>query len=137
MLSWSLDTSLLYRPKGYGDSGEPQHHRSVATAAETWVFSSAGELWEVEHGPRGGDELNLIEKGKNDVWPLVSIGNNYNGVPIPNLTCGRAGDGGALLGADDRAGQFDVLQRHPDLPAMERQRIRQRHGDPVAQPHRL
>jgi len=63
------------------------------TQAETWAsgvrtpyglaFSPAGELWEVEHGPRGGDELNLIEKGKNYGWPLVSYGQNYDGVPIP------------------------------------------------------
>jgi len=62
------------------------------TPAETWAsgvrtpyglaFSPAGELWEVEHGPRGGDELNLIERGKNYGWPLVSYGENYNGVPI-------------------------------------------------------
>ena len=64
------------------------------TPAETWsighrtpyglAFSPTGELWEVEHGPRGGDELNLIEKGKNYGWPLVSYGQNYNGVPIAN-----------------------------------------------------
>ena len=64
------------------------------TPSETWAtgfrtpygmaFSPTGELWEVEHGPRGGDELNLIEKGKNYGWPLVSYGINYNGVPIPN-----------------------------------------------------
>ena len=64
------------------------------TPAETWAsgvrtpyglaFSPSGELWEVEHGPRGGDELNLIEKGKNYGWPLVSFGKNYDGVPIPN-----------------------------------------------------
>jgi glucose/arabinose dehydrogenase len=62
------------------------------TPAETWAtgvrtpyglaFSPTGELWEVEHGPRGGDELNLIEKGKNYGWPLVSYSQNYNGVPI-------------------------------------------------------
>jgi aldose sugar dehydrogenase len=64
------------------------------TPAETWAsgvrtpyglaFSPTGELWEVEHGPRGGDELNLVEKGKNYGWPLVSYGMNYNGVPIPH-----------------------------------------------------
>ncbi len=62
--------------------------------AETWTmghrtpyglaFSPTGELWEVEHGPRGGDELNLIEKGKNYGWPLVGYAPNYNGVPIPH-----------------------------------------------------
>jgi glucose/arabinose dehydrogenase len=62
--------------------------------AETWAtgfrtpyglaFSPDGKLWELEHGPRGGDELNLIEAGKNYGWPLVSYGVNYNGVPIPS-----------------------------------------------------
>jgi len=44
-----------------------------------------GRLWEMEHGPRGGDELNLIEKGKNYGWPLVRYAMNYNGVPIPGF----------------------------------------------------
>jgi len=48
------------------------------------AFAPNGQLWEVEHGPRGGDELNLIEKGKNYGWPLVSYGKNYDGVPIPS-----------------------------------------------------
>ena len=64
------------------------------TPAETWTsghrtpyglaFAPDGKLWEVEHGPRGGDELNLIERGKNYGWPLVSYAVNYNGVPIPS-----------------------------------------------------
>ncbi|HWB17981.1 MAG TPA: PQQ-dependent sugar dehydrogenase [Vicinamibacterales bacterium] len=48
------------------------------------AFGPDGKLWEVEHGPRGGDELNLIEPGKNYGWPLVSYGVNYDGVPIPS-----------------------------------------------------
>jgi glucose/arabinose dehydrogenase len=48
------------------------------------AFAPDGRLWELEHGPRGGDELNLIERGKNYGWPLVSYAANYNGVPIPS-----------------------------------------------------
>ncbi len=64
------------------------------TPSETWAsgfrtpyglaFAPDGRLWEVEHGPRGGDELNLIEVGRNYGWPLVSYAVNYNGVPIPS-----------------------------------------------------
>ena len=46
------------------------------------AFAPDGKLWEVEHGPRGGDELNLIEPGKNYGWPLVSYAKNYDSVPI-------------------------------------------------------
>ena len=41
-----------------------------------------GELWEHEHGPRGGDEINIIEKGKNYGWPVITYGINYSGTSI-------------------------------------------------------
>ncbi len=40
------------------------------------------EIWENEHGPKGGDEINIIQKGRNYGWPLVSYGVNYDGVPV-------------------------------------------------------
>jgi glucose/arabinose dehydrogenase len=65
------------------------------TPSETWTmghrtpyglaFAPDGKLWEMEHGPRGGDALNLIEPGKNYGWPLVRYAINYNGVPIPGF----------------------------------------------------
>jgi len=42
-----------------------------------------GTLWENEHGPLGGDEVNIIERGKNYGWPLATHGINYSGQPIP------------------------------------------------------
>ena len=62
--------------------------------AQTWssghrnpyglVFAPDGRLWEEEMGPKGGDEVNLIEPGRNYGWPVVSNGDNYSGVPIPD-----------------------------------------------------
>lgn len=47
---------------------------------------SSGQLWSTEHGPRGGDELNLIEGGRNYGWPEITHGINYNGRPITDKT---------------------------------------------------
>jgi glucose/arabinose dehydrogenase len=70
------------------------------TPAETWTsghrnplglaFAPDGRLWEIEMGPRGGDELNLILEGRNYGYPRVSNGTNYNGVDIPDH---QPGDG--------------------------------------------
>jgi len=49
-------------------------HRNVQGAA---LHPDTGELWESEHGPQGGDEINVIERGKNYGWPLVTFGRNY------------------------------------------------------------
>ena len=51
--------------------------------AEGLAFNPAdGKLWEQEHGPMGGDEINIVEKGKNYGWPVVSYGVNYDGTPV-------------------------------------------------------
>jgi len=62
-------------------------HRNVQAAA----FDPAGRLWIVEHGTRGGDELNLIRKGQNYGWPLVAFGVEYSGAPIEGAVTDRPG----------------------------------------------
>lgn len=47
-------------------------------------FDAQGRLWDLEHGPAGGDELNLVVQGENYGWPVVSDGVHYNGDPIPD-----------------------------------------------------
>lgn len=49
---------------------------------EGFAFDSSGRLWETEHGPRGGDELNLIQRGKNYGWPVITHGIDYPGGPV-------------------------------------------------------
>ena len=56
-------------------------HRNIQAAA---INPQTGALWVGEMGPRGGDELNLTEPGRNYGWPLVSWGTHYDGTPIPN-----------------------------------------------------
>jgi glucose/arabinose dehydrogenase len=48
------------------------------------AFDAAGNLWTHEMGPQGGDEVNLIQRGSNYGWPLVSNGDHYDGSPIPD-----------------------------------------------------
>jgi len=62
-------------------------HRNLQSAA----FDEQGRLWTVEHGARGGDELNLIEKGKNYGWAVVSYGEEYSGEPLAGAVTRREG----------------------------------------------
>jgi glucose/arabinose dehydrogenase len=54
-------------------------HRNAQGAA---LHPATGELWEIEHGARGGDELNIVRAGRNYGWPVITLGINYNGQPI-------------------------------------------------------
>lgn len=62
-------------------------HRNVQSA----TFDDQGRLWTIEHGAQGGDELNLIEKGKNYGWAVISYGEEYSGEPIPGNISQKAG----------------------------------------------
>lgn len=54
-------------------------HRNIQAAA---LHPATGELWEIEHGTRGGDELNRVLKGKDFGWPTIAYGIEYRGGPI-------------------------------------------------------
>ena len=54
------------------------------------INPASGDLWEIEHGPRGGDEVNIIGKGKNYGWPVIGYGIDYSGAKIH---ASSAGDG--------------------------------------------
>ena len=54
-------------------------HRNVQGAA---IHPATGKLWTIEHGARGGDEINIPESGKNYGWPVISYGRNYDGTKI-------------------------------------------------------
>lgn len=54
-------------------------HRNIQAAT---LHPTTGELWEVEHGTRGGDELNIARKGKDYGWPTIAYGIEYQGAPI-------------------------------------------------------
>lgn len=64
-------------------------HRNIQGAA---LHPDTGALWTIEHGPAGGDELNLIEPGGNYGWPVVSYGVNYNGSDIGEGRAAHAPD---------------------------------------------
>ena len=87
---------IRVRPDGSVPSDNPFVGRSGAKP-EIWSYGhrnsqglamdpASGKLWEQEHGPRGGDEINLIEKGKNYGWPVIGYGIDYSGAKIHEST---------------------------------------------------
>lgn len=64
------------------------HRNPQGAALNPW----SGTLWENEHGPRGGDEINIVERGMNYGWPLATHGINYSGQPIPEAK-GKTAEG--------------------------------------------
>jgi glucose/arabinose dehydrogenase len=99
------DAQDLSRPNGkvhrvHDDGRVPEDNPFVKTAGAMptiWSYGHrnpqglaqhpvTGELWDAEHGPRGGDELNLVKPGRNYGWPVITYGMNYDGTPIADLT---------------------------------------------------
>ncbi len=72
--------------KGFAPEVWSYGHRNLLGLA----FDKAGNLWEQEMGPKGGDEVNLIQPGRNYGWPNASNGSHYDGRDIPDH---KAGDG--------------------------------------------
>lgn len=66
------------RPSGPAERYSLGHRNPLGLA-----FDGTGRLWTLEHGPAGGDELNLVKPGANYGWPLVSQGDHYDGRAIP------------------------------------------------------
>lgn len=64
-------------------------HRNMQGAA---INPTTRQLWTTEHGPMGGDEINIPQAGKNYGWPIITWGINYSGQPIPEAT-GTAAEG--------------------------------------------
>jgi glucose/arabinose dehydrogenase len=98
----ALDNGKIVRISPTGEI--PQDNPFVGkdgARPETWSYGhrnaqglafnpASGKLWEQEHGPKGGDEVNIIEKGKNYGWPVIGYGIDYNGAKIHEAT-GKSG----------------------------------------------
>ena len=71
----------------FADSAKPAvysyGHRNPQGMA---MHPESGQIWTHEHGPRGGDEINIVEAGKNYGWPVISYGINYNGTTFTDIT---------------------------------------------------
>ena len=87
---------IRIKPDGTIPQGNPFVGRTDARP-EIWSYGhrnaqglainpATGDLWEIEHGPRGGDEVNIIAKGRNYGWPVIGYGIDYNGAKIHDST---------------------------------------------------
>jgi glucose/arabinose dehydrogenase len=95
-----LDHPFAKIHRVYDDGRIPQSNpflEDEGSFPTTWAYGSrnaqgldfhprTGELWASEHGPRGGDEINLIERGANYGWAAITYGMNYSGTPITGRT---------------------------------------------------
>ena len=93
-MSGNLGKIIRLSPDGKSPTDNPFANTGNEIAKQFWTlghrnvlgmaFDDNGRLWAHEMGPRGGDEFNIIEKGNNYGWPVVSNGRNYSGLDIPD-----------------------------------------------------
>src|SRR3546814_2460678 len=90
---WSSDVCSYDLPDGSVPADNPFAEKGGVTA-QIWslghrnllgiAFDGTGKLWQQEMGPKGGDEVNLVERGANYGYPIVSNGDHYDGKDIPD-----------------------------------------------------
>ena len=99
-------------------------HRNVQGAA---IHPRRGKLWAHEHGPQGGDELNVIEKGRNYGWPVIGYGVNYGGAKIHEAHIeGRHGAAGQAMDAGGSRPRAWRSIKGDLFPGLERQPLHRR-----------
>lgn len=99
------DNPFVNDPKARAEIWSYGHRNLQGAAINPW----SGALWLSEHGPRGGDEINIPQPGKNYGWPLATYGINYSGRPIPEAR------GAAVAGTEPPVYFFE---RSPGLSGM-------------------
>ena len=77
-MAFSRDGRPKPAPEGWAAGLHSFGHRNIQGA----VFDDKGAFWVVEHGAKGGDELNRVEAGRNYGWPVISYGVDYSGAKI-------------------------------------------------------
>ena len=97
-----------------------------------------GKLWMHEHGPQGGDEINIPQAGRNYGWPVITYGENYGGGKIGDGITRKDGHGAAaaLLGAVDRALGHGLPDQRPLRRGLEGQPLRGLAQVRLPRPHR-
>ncbi|MBS1974005.1 MAG: PQQ-dependent sugar dehydrogenase, partial [Bacteroidetes bacterium] len=101
-LSSDLGKILRINKDGSPAAGNPTFPDSANAKKEIWSYGhrnpqglafnpETGDLWETEHGPQGGDEINIIKPGKNYGWPVIAYGTEYSGQPVDGGKTAQAG----------------------------------------------
>ncbi len=101
-LAYGMGKIVRVNQDGSAPTDNPFYRGSNSLTSKIWSYGhrnpqgaainpTTGQLWTIEHGPRGGDELNAPKAGKNYGWPVITYGEDYNGSPINGDITQQAG----------------------------------------------